>query len=299
MDRTPEELEVEVREKRADVEQTIDALRAKLSIGQIVDELSGHMKGGDAQAFFANAGRQVRDNPIALGLIGAGFAWLAAGDGVKRGAADAYDRYSEDDRDGLPSYPGAVSGRSGARGYGADYSGPNSAFAGTDDADGGDGEGLADRIDAAYGSAKDTAASASDPVSGAFADGRDRGRDAMRHARRGAARYGERAQDGLMRTLEEQPLVLGALAMAVGTAIGAALPSTRTEDELMGAHRDRLRDEAGDYLGQKGVEAADAASEAYDRVKDEAEKKADDATDKSHADADALSSSGTEAARPS
>ena len=30
MDRTPEELETEVREKRADVEQTIDALRAKM-----------------------------------------------------------------------------------------------------------------------------------------------------------------------------------------------------------------------------------------------------------------------------
>lgn len=285
MDRSPDELEAEVRDKRADVEQTIDALRAKMSVGQIVDELSGRMKGDDAQAFFANAGRQVRDNPLALGLIGAGFAWLAAGDGVRRSAGDAYDRYSDDDRDGLPAYPGAVSGHGGNRGHGLDYSGPKSAFAGTGDADDDAGESMADRLDAGYGSAKDAAASASDRVSGAVADGRDRGRDAMRNARRGAARYGNRAGDGFMRTLEEQPLVLGALAMAVGTAIGAALPATRTEDALMGEHRDRLRDEAGDYLGRKGAEAADTAAETYDRVKDEAKRKAEDATGQSHAEA--------------
>lgn len=275
MDRTPEELETEVREKRADVEQTIDALRAKMSIGQIVDELSSHMKGDDAQAFFANAGRQVRDNPLALGLIGAGFAWLATGDGVRRNAGDAYDRYSGDDRDGMPA-------RSGARSYGTDESRSKSAFAGDTDTDDGGGEGMADRIDAAYGSAKDAAGSASDRVSGAFSDGRDRARESMRDARQGAARYGDRAQDGFMRMLEEQPLVLGALAVAVGTAIGAALPATRTEDELMGEHRDRLRDEAGDYLGRKGAEAADAVEKTYDKVKGEARKQVEDATGESH-----------------
>ena len=280
MDRSPDELEAEVRDKRADVEQTIDALRAKMSMGQIVDELSGRLKGDEAQAFFANAGRQVRDNPLALGLIGAGFAWLAAGDGVRRGAGDTHDRHSEDDRGGLPAYPGAVSRNGGNGGHGVDYSGSKSAFAGAADADGDDGESMADRLDAAYGSAKDAAASASDRVSGAVADGRDLGRDAMRDVRRSAGRYG----DGFMRTLEEQPLVLGALAIAVGTAIGAALPATRTEDAMMGEHRDRLRDEAGDYLGRKGAEAADNAADAYERVKDEVKRKVEDATGQSHAE---------------
>ncbi len=311
MDKTPEQLESEVREQRADVEHTIDALRAKMSIGQMVDELSGRMGGGEAKAFFANAGRQVRDNPLALGLIGAGFAWLAAGDGVRRSAGDAYDRYSDDDRDGLPRYPGAMSGRSDVRGYGAGYSGPKSAFA-DDDYDAGyagsdkdDGEGIGDRVSSAYESAKDSASSAAESVSGAIAGGRDRARDAGRRARgagerarSGAGYRAERAQDTFLRTLEEQPLVLGALAMAVGTAIGAALPSTRTEDELMGEHRDRLRDDAAEYLERKGAEGAEAAEKAYDSVKDEAKKKADEATGKSHAEA-VSSSSDTEHERTS
>ncbi len=39
---------------------------------------------------------------------------------------------------------------------------------------------------------------------------------------------------------EEQPLVVGALAVAVGAAMGGVLPRTRVEDEAMGASSDKL-----------------------------------------------------------
>jgi hypothetical protein len=41
-----------------------------------------------------------------------------------------------------------------------------------------------------------------------------------------------------------QPLVAGALALALGAAIGGSLPRTRTEDDAMGAHSDALMDRA-------------------------------------------------------
>ena len=55
-----------------------------------------------------------------------------------------------------------------------------------------------------------------------------------------ASYYGRRVRRGFFDTLHEQPLVLGALGLAAGAAIGAALPATEKEDEWLGDSRDRL-----------------------------------------------------------
>ena len=44
--------------------------------------------------------------------------------------------------------------------------------------------------------------------------------------------------------MEHNPLAVGAVAMAVGAAVGLALPETRREQELMGDARDRVVDNA-------------------------------------------------------
>jgi hypothetical protein len=45
-------------------------------------------------------------------------------------------------------------------------------------------------------------------------------------------------------TMEENPLAIGAAAIAAGALIGLALPSTEKENELMGETRDRLMEDA-------------------------------------------------------
>ena len=70
---------------------------------------------------------------------------------------------------------------------------------------------------------------------------------------------------------KQDPLVLAALGMAVGTAIGAMLPQTEIENEQLGSYRDQLLDSAEDML-DKGVEAAkDVAGKAYATAKREAD----------------------------
>ena len=70
---------------------------------------------------------------------------------------------------------------------------------------------------------------------------------------------------------EREPLVLAALGLTLGTAIGAMLPHTRLEDETLGKYGRKLRD-AGEDLYEKGMEEAkDVATEAYDAVKEEAD----------------------------
>lgn len=76
-------------------------------------------------------------------------------------------------------------------------------------------------------------------------------------------RRGQRSAENFF---ENQPLVVGALAVAVGAAIGGLMPRSRFEDEHMGSHRDRLVSEADRILEEEkrklGVVAEAAAGEA-------------------------------------
>ena len=81
----------------------------------------------------------------------------------------------------------------------------------------------------------------------------------------------QRARQSAQEVFQREPLVLAALGLAVGTAIGAMLPSTTLEDEQLGRYRDKLRDSAEDLL-DRGVEGAkEVAAEAYETIKDEAD----------------------------
>jgi len=57
----------------------------------------------------------------------------------------------------------------------------------------------------------------------------------------GQAQYqAQRLEDRFERTLRENPLAVGAVALALGTAVGFAIPETQREHELMGEARDNL-----------------------------------------------------------
>jgi len=47
-----------------------------------------------------------------------------------------------------------------------------------------------------------------------------------------------RVKHGFERLMEEQPLMLGALGLAIGAALGAAFPRTESEDRLLGGRSD-------------------------------------------------------------
>ncbi|MGV3650300.1 MAG: DUF3618 domain-containing protein [Devosia sp.] len=125
-----------------------------------------------------------------------------------------------------------------------------------------------------------------------FEDARAALHDARDRVREQADRLGERAQDAgdqlrqqadrLNRTIlsqfRDQPLVGGALAFAVGAALGAALPHTRQEDKVLGEAADAVKAKAVEEahsLYQDGkakaetlyAEAGEKLSELHDEVK--------------------------------
>jgi vacuolar-type H+-ATPase subunit H len=115
----------------------------------------------------------------------------------------------------------------------------------------------------------------------------------------GAAYAGERAgqlNSELMHQMREQPLIAGALAFAAGAAIGAALPHTRQEDELMGDAADSLKGEAASQAAQAYEKGREKVSELHDEAKERASSLYEDTKDKATNAASKASDAGNEAA---
>src|SRR5690606_6923458 len=107
-------------------------------------------------------------------------------------------------------------------------------------------------------------------AAGAVGDGAARARHAIgdtvshtgervRYASERMRARGGRMREGFGRMLEEQPLLVGAIGIAIGAALGAILPRTESEDRLLG----ETRDSAARQLKER-------ATEAYEGVRDKA-----------------------------
>lgn len=82
----------------------------------------------------------------------------------------------------------------------------------------------------------------------------------------------ERVEDRFQSTLRTNPLAVGAVALALGTAVGLALPQTEPENALMGDTRDSLLDKAQDLAQETMGKVQDVAGEIQTTVEKEAEK---------------------------
>lgn len=85
-----ERLERQSRQTRARLSETIEALRGRMTAGQVIDQVAEYARSGAQHGpvadFFRNLGREVRDNPLPLTLIAIGVAWLVVATSLSRRA---------------------------------------------------------------------------------------------------------------------------------------------------------------------------------------------------------------------
>jgi hypothetical protein len=87
----------------------------------------------------------------------------------------------------------------------------------------------------------------------------------------GASRMGSGLSRSVSDILDREPLVLGALGLALGSAIGALLPRTEIEDRYFGETSDRLRHQAEEMAREKVERGKSVARAAYESGKSEAQ----------------------------
>jgi hypothetical protein len=71
-----EQFEEQARRARARLSATLEALRTRMTTGQVIDQVADYARGGPPARFFRNLTREAVENPLPLTLIGVGVAWL-------------------------------------------------------------------------------------------------------------------------------------------------------------------------------------------------------------------------------
>lgn len=307
---TSAQLEREAEATRSQLIDSLDELRDRITPGQLVDQVMDYAKDGGGGDFVRNLGRQVRDNPLPVCLVGAGLAWLALSGGRASSAgagmsepmsgvgrrrtgdrfADARQQLGEnlgmaqervhdraqDMRDRAEGWASATGDRVGE--FASTTRDRVSEFADT----------AADTAGSAYESARRRAASAAadigdtassayqsmtDGASSAYQSTRDTASRAASSMAEAATRIGEKTAGrtrNFFQFCAEQPLILAGIGLAIGAAIGAALPSTETEDRLMGDTSDQLKDQAQDFAQEQLQKGKAVAEQGMQQVRDAA-----------------------------
>ena len=251
---------------RASLEQSLDELRARLAPGRMIDETLAYVRRGSAGQFVKNFGRQVRSNPLPVGLVGAGLAWLmlARRNSSDRYASDLETRYRTAD-DSFREFD--LEAASTASSFGRKTS---DAAARVGDAVSSAKEG----ISGAYDSAADAATAATEGLRRGMHDARDRASDLGQRA----SDLGQKVKGGVTTLMEEHPLLLGAL----GTQRSAQrlqAPSRRPALKTGSREKtsDNLKQQAKDTLSEQADKAMNVAERAYEGAYDEGKRAAADA----------------------
>lgn len=249
----------------------------------------------------------VRDNPMPLALIGLGLGWLMVS-GIRSARSEGMAATGGSDYEGARRGMGYGRPQGGAGAYesgygsydssdygGADYAGYTEYATGAGyeaqsparHVGGGRAEDLRERASSTARNVRERTARMTGRISERAQEwagsARHRVSSAGRTVRSQASHLAERSTE----TYQEHPLMLGSMALLIGAALGAALPRTRSEDEMMGETRDELMHRAraagedtmekAKTVASRTAEAArESGQEALERVKDAAKHSAED-----------------------
>jgi hypothetical protein len=278
--RSAADIEADIARTREMMGSTLDALEQKLAPRELLQQGINMFRDG----FSGEQGRigeTLRNNPIPIALIGVGIGWLLlsntrASERAGRIAANTARRVRESARGAADT----VQDTAGA----ALEQVKHTAAAAADRVRSAVGNKASVEADPAYARAKTSVGA--DPYTapltgtGAPYDGghesdirRHAAIDAATEAGRAArsraesyARYaGDTARsfgDRLGDLVDQYPIAAGGLAMLAGAVLAVSLPSTRSEDELIGDTRDSLRDE----LAEEGRDTLERVQRVAERA---------------------------------
>ncbi|RWX80850.1 YtxH domain-containing protein [Neorhizobium lilium] len=315
-------IEREIEEDRRRIEERIDAIQQRMSPGQLVDEVVNYAKSSGGGEYVSNFSSALKNNPIPLALMGVSLAWLMAG--PKTGSAYLHNNENDSSEHPLATVEGsirrtgpiqsdggsryshfadtagqkfkALTDETGRRaGHFVDDSGRS--FRGFADSTGQQVHDIRDEagklFDDASGWISKTWQQVTQQVSGSAGYLGDKASSAGRSS----LDFGSQLNDGILKHFKDQPLIGGALAFAVGAAIGAALPHTTHEDEALGATADEIKKKLSDEAHKTMDKAENLATDVLDKAVAVASDVHDVARDRIAEEAESLQRPNTDTAR--
>jgi ElaB/YqjD/DUF883 family membrane-anchored ribosome-binding protein len=274
-DKDPSEIEAEIAQTREEISERLNAIGEKLSPEQIKQEARQAL--GEAKEAVVERLRDAKDsalhsmnetlqdvgerarragevsygfareNAIPLGLIGLGIGWLVMSGRRRKNARDY--RWRIEEREAYGSY--------GPEPGGVEYGGIEQQA-----------EGARERMMQGAGRARDRMMQGAERA-------RERARERAHELGERANELGRRARDRAIHAehealdfARENPLAIGAAAMAVGVGVGLLLPPTRREDEFLGERRDRLVGDIRSSVEGVGRAAKDTAREVQGALRE-------------------------------
>jgi hypothetical protein len=287
------DIQQEIDADRQRIEARIGAIQERMSPGQLVDEVIAYAKGSGGAEYLSNLGNALKANPLPVALMGVSLAWLMAkqgsaadGDAVSFEEDPLYTAYGSVRRLGPPEIVGeeryshftddagqrfrALTDSAGRRaGNFLDASGK--AYRGFADATGKQITHITDEAGAVLDASTGWASASWNKVKDTASDVARRATDAANAVTSSTSAAGStvkdqthRLNDAILTHFRDQPLVGGALAFAVGAAIGAALPHTDIEDEVLGDAADAVKSNVAAQTSELVEEGKEMASEVYD-----------------------------------
>lgn len=198
--------------------------------------------------FIRDLGESARKNPLSAALIGMGVLWLFTGNRTVERAGELIRRTGFDR---LPNAAGNAFGDarstliSGADSLGEQVTSAKNAVR----------EGGAGALESAARFGREQANAASEYAMSIPGFGAD-----MLHT----------ARSNLTDVFRSQPLALGAIGLAIGAGIAAALPTSEMEANYMGETSDALKAKAADFAVEQTARATEVAGDVLEAVTEEA-----------------------------
>ncbi|MBA3533877.1 MAG: DUF3618 domain-containing protein [Ardenticatenales bacterium] len=205
----------------------------------------------------------ITSNPIPAALIALGVGWLLMpSGGPSSSTSRSRDRYGYYDGEALPMYyrdedeDGILHGvqeKAGELAHEVQ-------------------EKASDLVEGAQhlaGEAMDKVSSARRQVPAMAGDVADEARQQAQYATRTVRRRVRRTGTRLEAMMLDNPLLVGALALAVGAGIGLSLPETEIEREFMGEARDNLVQKTRETVSETAQKAQSVVQEAGRAIKEE------------------------------
>jgi hypothetical protein len=193
--------------------------------------------------FIHDLGDAVRKNPLSAALIGMGVLWLFTGSRPMERASDFVRRIPDTAGDAVEA--------------------ARSALRSTTDA-------VGERVASVKSAAKDSAA---DTLNSAVRYGRDYAESASEYVgsipEAGSGIFDD-IRSNLSEVFKAQPLALGAIGIAIGAGIGAALPATELEVDYLGEASDAAKAKASDFAADQADRVISVGENVANAVNEEA-----------------------------